>query len=350
MKRWVCIAVGLLACSWLALATMSCSGEAVHYVTIPPEQAGYSAERLQEVEGYLEKIGSAAFVALHDGEVFMAWGKVDTKYPIHSIRKSLVSALYGIAIERGEIDLDATLDELGIDDKEPSLTNDERLATVRDIISSRSGIYHPAAAEAQAMIDSRPARGSHPPGSHFYYNNWDFNVAGAILEQATGESLYLTFEREIAEPIGMTRFSSDDGYYMHQREKSKFPAYHFQMTAMDLARFGVLYQKQGRWNGRQIVPESWIEESTQTRSIANEEWGLGYGYMWNTVLQDEGYGRAFFHTGAGVYMLAVLPDIKLVMVHRVNTEPGKRYRVTSEDLGVLWEMILRARIDEKTVN
>ena len=45
-------------------------------------------------------------------------------------------------------------------------------------------------------------------------------------------------------------------------------------------------------------------------------------------------------------MLAVLPDIKLVWVHRVNTEPGRRYRATSEDIGVLWEMILRARLDE----
>jgi CubicO group peptidase (beta-lactamase class C family) len=346
MKHRAGIAVGVLACSWLALTSLSCTGETEHHLAIPPEQAGYSPEALNEIEGYLEKIDSAAFVALHDGEVFMAWGYVETKYPVHSIRKALVSALYGNAIKRGEIDLDSTLEELGIDDIEPALTDEEKLATVRDVISSRSGVYHPAAAEAQAMIDSRPPRGSHRAGEHFYYNNWDFNVAGTILEQATGESIYETFEREIAVPIGMTQFSSDDGFYMHQSEKSQHPAYHFWMNAMDLAQFGVLYQKHGRWDGRQIVPEDWIDTSTRSWSVYSEEMGLGYGYMWHTFLQDDEYGHAFFHTGAGVHMLAVLPDIKLVWVHRVNTESGKRYRATSEDLGVLWEMILRARLDE----
>jgi CubicO group peptidase (beta-lactamase class C family) len=86
--------------------------------------------------------------------------------------------LYGIHVGRGDIDLDATLAELDIDDITPYLTPIEKTATIRDLLLSRSGIYHEAAGESQSMIDLRPERGSHPPGTYFYYNNRDFNALG----------------------------------------------------------------------------------------------------------------------------------------------------------------------------
>ena len=115
------------------------------------------------------------------------------------------------------------------------------------------------------------------------------------------------------------------GFYQHEKEKSLYPAYHIRMTARDLARFGLLYQRGGKWNGKQIVPNDWIAKSTQTHSVLSEEWGIGYGCMWYTLLKDEGYGRGFFHTGAGVHMLAVFPDIKLVWVNRVATEGDSNF-------------------------
>jgi CubicO group peptidase (beta-lactamase class C family) len=340
--------MALALAGWCALVASCCANgppsAPAPSTEISPEQAGYSAERLAEVESYLASIGSAAFVALHDGKAFMSWGHVDTRYPIHSIRKALVSALYGIYVERGLVDLDATLGELGIDDIPPGLTDAEKGAKVRDLIGSRSGVYHAAAAESELMMADRPSRGSHRPGEHFYYNNWDFNVAGAILEQATGASVFELFEREIAGPIGMTSFSADDGFYQHEEEKSRYPAYHLRMTANDLARFGVLYLRGGRWNGRQIVPEPWIGESTRTRSTVSEEMGLGYGWMWYTTLEDDESAGSYFHTGAGVHMLAVLPAHDLVWVHRVDTE--RDYAVTSRDLAVLWQLLLDARVAE----
>jgi CubicO group peptidase (beta-lactamase class C family) len=199
-----------------------------------------------------------------------------------------------------------------------------------------------AAAEASSMISNRPERGSHAPGEHFYYNNWDFNVAGAILEKATGESIFETFDREIAQPIGMQDYSPEDGLYQLEEEKSLYPAYHFRMTSYDLARFGLLYQRGGKWNGKQIVPIEWIAKSTETRSVLSEEWGIGYGSMWYTLIKDEGYGRGFFHTGAGVHMLAVFPDIKLVWVHRVATDGD--YDFNQMSLYRLWDMVLDARV------
>ncbi len=177
---------------------------ALEYVS--PEDVGWSSEKLKEAGRFAEQIGSAAVMALYDGKVFFSWGEVTRNFKVHSIRKPFLSALYGIHVGRGEIDLDATLGELNIDDIPPSLTPEEKQATVRDLLKSRSGVYHDAAGEIQAMRDARPERGSHPPDTFYYYNNWDFNVLGTIFEQETGTKIFEEFKRAIADPIGMEDF------------------------------------------------------------------------------------------------------------------------------------------------
>jgi CubicO group peptidase (beta-lactamase class C family) len=109
----------------------------------------------------------------------------------------------GIAVSDGEVQLDDTMARLGIDDVPPSLSQAEQQATVRDLLEARSGIYHPANYETNEMVTRRPARGSHPPGTFWFYNNWDFNALGAIYEHATGTSVFGGFAWQIARPIGM---------------------------------------------------------------------------------------------------------------------------------------------------
>jgi len=98
---------------------------------VVPEDVGWSSQKLEEAKAFAEKINSAAVMVLYDGKVFISWGNVATKYRIHSIRKPLLSALYGIYWSRGKISLGATLDELNIDDIPPSLTKEEKTATVQ---------------------------------------------------------------------------------------------------------------------------------------------------------------------------------------------------------------------------
>ena len=85
-----------------------------------------------------------------------------------SVRESLLSALYGNAVARGDIDLKQSLAELGIDDNEPSLSVEEKTATVRDLLEARSGVYHAALYEPPSMAVRRPPRHSHPPGTFWY--------------------------------------------------------------------------------------------------------------------------------------------------------------------------------------
>jgi hypothetical protein len=317
---------------------------------VSPEEVGYSSEMLEEARQFAEQSGYAAVMALCDGQVFFHWGEITRNYWCHSIRKPFLSALYGIHVEQGHLDLDATLEDLNIDDIPPVLTDAEKQVTVRDLLKSRSGVYHEAAAEVPSMVETRPERGSHPPGTFYYYNNWDFNALGTIFEQETETQIFEEFKEKIADPVGMEDFDVENCSYYHEPEKSMHPAYLFRMSARDMARFGVLYQKSGIWKGSRIIPNEWITESTTAYSIVDSASGIAYGYMWNVFPEaspfaDQIGSPGYYHTGIGVHALVIIPGFNLVIVERYDTDgdwtdPGE----VGMELGM---MIINARISDE---
>ena len=116
---------------------------------VDPEEAGWSQQKLEKAESWSRQIGSIAVMVVHHGAVVAEWGDTAAKTGLASVRKSLLSALIGNAVERKEIDLQQTLGALGIDDNEPSLSAEEKTATVRDLLEARSGVYHAALYETQ---------------------------------------------------------------------------------------------------------------------------------------------------------------------------------------------------------
>ena len=283
----------------------------LQYVDV--REAGFSPQELAGAKSFWERRDSSAFLVVSGGAVVAAWGDVERRFMCHSIRKSILSALYGVY--RDQIDLQLTLDELEIDD-EPPLTDHEKRARIIDLISSRSGIYHDAASESAAMTRDRPERGSHQPGTHWWYNNWDFNTAGVVFEQITDESIFDALDRRIAQPIGMQDYRRTDGFYQLEEDRSVHPAYPLRMSTRDLARFGLLFARGGRWQDQQVIPRDWVEESTQPHSKTNmgSNYGPGYGYMW--WIEES---RGFTARGSGGHILAVHPDRDLVMVIRADT-------------------------------
>ena len=299
---------------------------------IAPEEAGWSSAGLQEARQFAIQSDCQAVMALYDGKVFFSQGNIHKNYKVDSIRETFLSALYGIHFARGNIDLNATLEDLHIDDIPPGLTADEKQARVEHLLMSRSGVYHEAADEDQTMIDERPPRGSHAPDTFFYYNNWDVNALGTIFEQETGEDIFNAFKKEIADVVDMVDFSIDKCSYQYEWDKSMHPAYHFKMSARDMAKLGVLYQKNGNWKGTQIIPIDWVDDSTMAYSTMDETTGVGYGYMWKTIPEDSEIGQmigypGYYHTGAGGHVLVIIPELKLVIAERYDTdqnwdEPG----------------------------
>lgn len=310
-----------------------------------PEKAGWSSEKLAAARATSEKNGSAAVMIVADGRVVDAWGEVTRKYMCHSMRKSLLSALYGIHVEAGRIRLDKTLGELGIDDVEPALTAAEKRATVRMLLQARSGVYHAALYETPAMRASRPKRGSHPPGTFWYYNNWDFNALGTIFERETGKKIFEELRARIARPTGMEDFRVEDGEYFRGAD-SIHPAYPLRMSARDLARFGLLYARGGKWKGRQVVPAAWVKESVSSWSDAGRSGG--YGYMWWVAANGRHLPGAalpegsFSARGAGGHYVLAVPALDVVIVHRVDTDARKS--VSDAQFGALVNLILEAKV------
>jgi CubicO group peptidase (beta-lactamase class C family) len=316
---------------------------------ITPESAGWSSAELEAVHDFAEQSGCSAVMALYDGKIFFLRGNVHRNYAVHSMRMPFLNALYGIHSARGNINLNATLEDLHIDDLPSGLTHAEKQASVEHLLMSRSGVYHEAADEDQIQIDERPARGSHAPNTFFYYNNWDFNALGAIFEQETGEEIFDAFKTEIADVLEMVDFSVVNSFYQYDWNKSLHPAYHFRMSVRDMAKFGALYQQDGRWKGTRIIPRDWIDDSTMAYSTMPGTDGLGYGYLWKIIEEDSEIGQlighpGYYHTAADGYVLVVIPDLKLVIVERYNE--GHDWEDPADDAFELIMLIIEARIAE----
>ena len=271
-------------------------------------------------------------MVVQDDVVVATTGDIARKINVRSVRKSLLSALIGIAVDHHQINLDDTLEHLGIDDLEPSLTPQEKQATVRQLLMARSRIYHPAAYETRDQKETRPQRGAHAPGTFWYYNNWDFNALGAIYQQATGETAFQGFERMIARPIGMEDFSAADGTFISD-VSSRFPAYIFNVTARDLrARRLAHYRNRGRWNGAQIIPAQWVARLPCNRTLDTDRRGIGYGYLW-WVLDPKVWGaerRARQRPTGGQRIAVHLPAQRLIVVQTVALE-GNSNGIGSRD-------------------
>ncbi len=315
-----------------------------------PEQAGWRADLLEEAREYFETLNSAAVVVVYQDRVLAAWGAYTEEYLTHSARKSFMSAMCGIYAGEGLIDLQKTMEELGIDD-DPPLTEQEKQARVIHLLMARSGVYHTAAAETEGMHDYKPDRDAYLPGEHWCYNNWDFNALATIFNQETGRDFFECLVERIGDELGMEDFGLDDTQYYYQTERSIHPAYHFQISARDAARFGLLFLQNGVWSGRQIVPAAWVEDSITSWSDSGEYIpGTQYGYMW--WIFPPGYGedeswtnvspfRMYAALGAYGQVILVIPEAEVVFVHRVDSYNGMN--VTLSEWMHLLDMILAAR-------
>jgi CubicO group peptidase (beta-lactamase class C family) len=316
------------------------------------EALGWSSAGVASLEEKVTSLRSAAFMIVTRGTVIAAWGDTSRTFLTHSIRKSFMSALYGIAVAEKKIDVERTLGSLGVTEKGVTLTPVELEARLVDLLKARSGIYIPAAGELASMSAERPARGSHAPGTFWYYNNWDFNVLGTVFRKLTGEDIFDAIDRRIAKPIGMQDYRAGDGQYYFE-DSSAHPGYIFRISARDLARFGHLFLHKGRWRGAQVIPASWVDASvrsysTVTGSQRSPGTKTGYGYMWWIQANAKAHPELripdgiFTASGAGGQRLTVIPQIETVIVNLMNTDDALP-RFSSQQWDEMLANVLAAR-------
>jgi CubicO group peptidase (beta-lactamase class C family) len=264
----------------------------------------------RQVVDALEALPTTAFLVLDRGRIVLDYGTTTEPSFLASARKSVLSVLYGVAVADGTIRLDATLGDLGIDDI-GGLLPQERQATVRDLLTSSSGVYHPPATEAGPERDA-PPRGSQPPGTLFLYNNWDFNALGTIFERCTGRSVFDALAENLAAPLGFDDFDPARQRLLGRPEISEHLAHHLFLSARDLGRLGTTMLQGGRWNDQQVVPASWVAESTSVQVDRGAGVQLDYGYLW-WLPRLLGRGSFLAIGNFGQYLLCVPPG--LVIVH-----------------------------------
>jgi CubicO group peptidase (beta-lactamase class C family) len=315
---------------------------------VVPESGGFSSAALAAVREKAATLPTTGMMVIVGGRVLFEYGDVDTVSYLASVRKSVLSMLYGIYVERGIIDLERTLEQLGIDDLQ-GLMPAEKQAKVRHILAARSGIYHPASNSGDDLA-SAPPRGSQKPGEYYLYSNWDFNVLGTIFEQFTGGSIYDALQRELVEPIGMQDFRRE----LHRRTgdttRSVHRAYHMHFSVRDMARIGYLMLREGNWNGRQIVPRAWVRESTRAITPVHEmnperrrtgPWGYGYlWWVWDGPNTPPAFRGAFTGLGAVGQHITVLPALDMVVAHK--TVPGGQSTSHNQFVELL-DLIVRAK-------
>ena len=339
MKKFLAAAVLLLFFNTFLAGSVGKSWERA-----VPESAGYDSQKLAAVADFIKKnTGTTGLVVAVNGKLIYSYGNIEEVSYIASCRKSILSMLYGKYVASGKIKLDDTMEKLQIDDREKLLPI-EKTATVFDLITARSGIYHPAANAGSSKSLKDAKRGSVKPGTVFVYNNWDFNVAGTVFEKQTGKSIYTAAQEDIFQHIGMEDFDLSKHKFTGNKDKSIHLAYHFHLSTRDMARLGELMRCRGKWGDKEVIPEKWVAFSTTAVTEFKTGSRAGYAIMWWT-LRDSEYPEEFrgAYNAAGMYgqFITVLPALNMVIAHK--SAGNKKHPTREKDYRKIIQLIIAAK-------
>lgn len=311
---------------------------------------GWSPEGLRKAFEFIRDSANVTGVVVVDrGRVVFDYGDIEELSYIASVRKSVLSMLYGYWVERGIIDLEKTLADLGMDDI-GGLLPIEKTATVHDLITARSGVYHPASYSGDDLSQA-PARGSQRPGTYMLYSNWDFNAAGHAFEAMTGRDIYDEVQAQLAIPLQMEDWDRGIQRKAGDLTVSRYPAYPMWFSTRDMARIGYLMLREGRWNGEQLISEEWVDRITSVVTPVGEMnpprrrgGPYGYGYMWWVYDGPRAVGPfegAYSANGAWGQYIVVLPAVDLVVTLKTHNVYGRRTNGYMRDR--VLELLLEAK-------
>ena len=284
----------------------------------------------QDFDEFLKETDTVAFLVIKDDFIlyegyFNGYNR-DSTVTSFSVAKSFVSALVGIAIFEGYI---GSVED-SITQYVPELLNkDPRYAdiTLRHLLSMSSGIRYeekdtPSSDGAITYYapDLRLAAISSPiidqPGRAFHYNNYNPLLLGLALERSTGRPVAQYLEEKLWMPLGMEA----PGSWSLDSERNSFEKMESGINgrAIDFAKFGRLFLKRGNWNGDQLIPAEWVEESTRRDTTTDP--AENYQYFWWLNCQVEAEHH-FFAAGKHGQYIYIVPAQDLILVRFGKADP-----------------------------
>ena len=225
---------------------------------------------------------------------------------VHSVTKSVVATLAGIAIGDGSLALETTLGEVGLTRGER-----KRRICVEHLLTMTSGLDPETPHDIDEIADRGESWVEGPlaaplladPGTTFAYNNGAAHVLGVAIARATGKSLPRLAEERLFGPLGITEYR-----WPTDPEGNAFGPGHLELRPRELLRLGDLYLE----GGRGVVPGWFVAAATTAHNAGGPPEGVPYGYLW-WISKDCGH-RSFFAGGYGGQYLTVVPDLALVVV------------------------------------
>ncbi|HXW06968.1 MAG TPA: serine hydrolase [Vicinamibacterales bacterium] len=285
----------------------------------------------------IERAGRLVYEEYFDG-FDQRWGEPlgrvsmsrDSLHDLRSVTKSVVSALFGIALGAGAIE---TLEDPVVrwfPEYADLDTAERRRVTLGHVLGMTSGLEwneeipytDPRNDEIRMTRDPEPLRYAlsrpfaHEPGWEFTYNGGSTQALAAVVSRATNTPLRDYARTVLFEPLGISRFE-----WLGDLAGMPSAASGLRLRARDLAKFGSLYLHGGRWNGKQVIPADWVEISTRrhfrfrqrTGPDAGGEFGYSYFWWYNCYPSAAGLIETRAAVGNGQQRVYVLPGLDMVV-------------------------------------
>ena len=318
----LCVAVTLLAACAQATPQAVSHWPTEGWRTSTPEEQGIDSEMLADMLGAIrnERYDIDSVLVVRHGHMVLdayihPFGP-DQRHTIHSCTKSIVSALIGIAIDKGYIGgADQAVLDILPDRSAANLDANKEAMTLEDVLTMSTGLKcrdsylygwrglnEMRASEdwVQFVLDLPMAE---EPGIRFEYCNSASFLLSAIIQETTGTSAAAFAEKYLFGPLGIS-----DVVWPSNLQGINIGWGELRMRPHDMARIGYLYLNAGQWDGKQVVPAGWVEASTR-KHVSARTLQNGYGYQW--WIHPSGMYMALGY--AGQYIV-VVPQKDMVVV------------------------------------
>jgi CubicO group peptidase (beta-lactamase class C family) len=302
-----------------------------------PEAQGVSSASLLTFIEALDRVeGMHSVMLVRRGNVIAEgwWApyRPEHNHELYSLSKSFTSTAVGFAVAEGRVSLDDEVLKFFPKDAPADPGNNLQAMRVRDLLTMSTGHQD----EPPSAVDKISARSflaqavPHKPGTHFKYNTPATFMLSAILQEQTGQTVAEYLQPRLFGPLGITQ-----PVWRTNFQGITLGGYGLSVRTEDIARFGQLYLQKGRWNGRQLLPESWIALAT-SRQVSNgsnprSDWDQGYGFQFWRCRHGAYRGDGAF----GQYCL-VMPEQEAVLA---ITSGVKEMQAV---LNVVWDTLLPA--------
>jgi CubicO group peptidase (beta-lactamase class C family) len=267
------------------LVLCPCLSFATDLTRSSPEQQGVSSAGLLSFVEALDPIDAMnSVMVLRHGHVVAEgwWGPYEPQAPhsLYSLSKSFTSTAVGLAVAEGKLSLDDEVLKFFPEDAPAEPSTNLKSMRVSDLLRMSTGHQ----TEPQRKNDEPWTKTflAHPvpfkPGTHFLYNTSGTYMLSAIVQKVTGQTVLDYLRPRLFEPLGIEKPT-----WEASPQGVSAGGFGLSVRTEDIARFGQLYLRKGKWQEKQLIPESWIDAATARQtsngSSPRSDWDQGYGYQ-----------------------------------------------------------------------